>query len=69
MCVRVPWQRSAETLNTDMQNVSRAFVDLNEQVANEEGYDLRQRPDTGNQSAPSTQEIYETKTKLRCKSE
>lgn len=69
LCVRVPWQRSAETLNTDMQNVSRAFVDLNEQVANEEGYDLQQRPDTGSQPAPSTQEIYETKTKLRCKSE
>ncbi|KAF4802334.1 DC-STAMP domain-containing protein 2-like protein [Turdus rufiventris] len=59
--------RSAETLNMDMQNVSRAFVDLNEQVANEEGYDLQQRPDTGSQPAPSTQEIYETKTKLRCK--
>uniref|UniRef100_A0A8C0ULU7 DC-STAMP domain containing 2 n=1 Tax=Cyanistes caeruleus TaxID=156563 RepID=A0A8C0ULU7_CYACU len=58
--------RSAETLNTEMQNISRAFVELNEQVASEEGYDLRQRPDTGTQSAPSTQELYETKTKLRC---
>ncbi|XP_068031301.1 E3 ubiquitin-protein ligase DCST1 [Anomalospiza imberbis] len=58
--------KSAETLNTEMQNVSQAFVELNEQVASEEGYDLRQRPDTGTQPAPSTQELYETKTKLRC---
>ncbi|XP_005532418.1 PREDICTED: DC-STAMP domain-containing protein 1 [Pseudopodoces humilis] len=65
-CVCLPWQRSAETLNTEMQNISRAFMELNEQVASEEGYDLRQRPDTGTQPAPSTQELYETKTKLRC---
>uniref|UniRef100_A0A8C3NNG9 Uncharacterized protein n=1 Tax=Cyanoderma ruficeps TaxID=181631 RepID=A0A8C3NNG9_9PASS len=58
--------RSAETLNTDMQNVSQAFVKLNEQVASDEGYDLRKRPDTGTQRAPSTQELYENKTKLRC---
>ncbi|KAM4880597.1 E3 ubiquitin-protein ligase DCST1 [Sylvia borin] len=58
--------RSAETLNTEMQNVSQAFVELNEQVASEEGYDLRKRPDTGTQPAPSTQELYENKTKLRC---
>lgn len=67
--VCVPWQRSAETLNTDMQNVSHAFVELNEQVASEQGYDLRKRPDTGTQPAPSTQELYENKTKLRCNSE
>lgn len=52
-----------------MQNVSEAFVELNEQVASEEGYDLRKRPDTGTQPAPSTQELYENKTKLRCDSE
>uniref|UniRef100_A0A8D2NP37 Uncharacterized protein n=1 Tax=Zosterops lateralis melanops TaxID=1220523 RepID=A0A8D2NP37_ZOSLA len=57
------------TLNTDMQNVSHAFVELNEQVASEQGYDLRKRPDTGTQPAPSTQELYENKTKLRCNSE
>lgn len=67
--VCVPWQKSAETLNTEMQNVSQAFVQLNEQVASQEGYDLRQHPDTGTQPARSTQEIYETKTKLRCESE
>ncbi|NXH38467.1 DCST1 ligase, partial [Dicaeum eximium] len=58
--------KSAETLNTEMQNISDAFVEMNEQVASEEGYDLRQRPGTGTQPAPSTQELYETKTKLRC---
>ncbi|XP_041320823.1 E3 ubiquitin-protein ligase DCST1 [Pyrgilauda ruficollis] len=58
--------KSAETLNTEMQNVSQAFVELNEQVASEQGYDLRQRPDTGTETAPSTQKLYETKTKLRC---
>uniref|UniRef100_A0A803V6X3 DC-STAMP domain containing 1 n=1 Tax=Ficedula albicollis TaxID=59894 RepID=A0A803V6X3_FICAL len=58
--------KSAETLNADMQNVSRAFVELNEQVASEEGYDLRQRPNAGGQRALSTQQIYETKTRLRC---
>nr|XP_041577097.1 uncharacterized protein LOC100218926 [Taeniopygia guttata] len=58
--------KSAETLNSEMQNVSQAFVQLNEQVASQEGYDLRQHPDTGTQPARSTQEIYEKKTKLRC---
>lgn len=52
-----------------MQNVSQAFVELNEQVASEQGYDLRKRPDTGTGAAPSTQELYENKTKLRCESE
>ncbi|XP_031949599.1 DC-STAMP domain-containing protein 2 [Corvus moneduloides] len=58
--------RSGEMLDAEMQNVSHAFVELNEQVASEEGYDLRQRPATGAQRAPSTQELYEKKTKYRC---
>ncbi|XP_039943894.1 DC-STAMP domain-containing protein 2-like [Hirundo rustica] len=58
--------KSAETLNAEVQNVSQAFVDLNEQVASEEGYDLRKGPYMGGQRVPSTQEIYENKTKLRC---
>ncbi|RMB93884.1 hypothetical protein DUI87_29620 [Hirundo rustica rustica] len=58
--------KSAETLNAEVQNVSQAFVDLNEQVASEEGYDLRKGPYVGGQRVPSTQEIYENKTKLRC---
>ncbi|XP_049661695.1 LOW QUALITY PROTEIN: E3 ubiquitin-protein ligase DCST1 [Accipiter gentilis] len=58
--------RSGQTLGTEMQNISRAFVGLNEEVASEEGYDLRQRQHTDPQLAPSTQQLYEMKTKLRC---
>ncbi|KAM6106481.1 E3 ubiquitin-protein ligase DCST1 [Pterocles gutturalis] len=60
--------RSGETLNGEMQNVSRAFVGLNEEVASEEGYDLRQdAPPRDPRSPPrSTQQLYEAKTKLRC---
>ncbi|XP_075593029.1 E3 ubiquitin-protein ligase DCST1 [Balearica regulorum gibbericeps] len=67
------WQRSGQTLSTEMQNISRAFVGLNEEVASEAGYDLRQQQQQQQQqqhpepqSAPSTQQLYEMKTKLRC---
>ncbi|XP_010562468.1 PREDICTED: DC-STAMP domain-containing protein 1 [Haliaeetus leucocephalus] len=59
-------QRSGQTLNAEVQNISRAFVGLNEEVASEEGYDLRQRQHSDPQLAPSTQQLYEMKTKLRC---
>ena len=49
-----------------MQNISRAFVGLNEEVASEAGYDLRQRRRPDPRPAPSTQQLYEMKTKLRC---
>ncbi|KAM6039311.1 E3 ubiquitin-protein ligase DCST1 [Chlamydotis macqueenii] len=58
--------RSGQTLNTEVQNISRAFVGLNEEVASEEGYDLQRRPHSDAQPAPSTQQLYETKTKMRC---
>ncbi|XP_032569250.1 DC-STAMP domain-containing protein 2 [Chiroxiphia lanceolata] len=58
--------RSGETLNTEMQNLSRAFVELNDQVASDEGFNLRQDKDKGTQPARSTQELYERKTKHRC---
>ncbi|KAM6112536.1 E3 ubiquitin-protein ligase DCST1 [Phoenicopterus ruber ruber] len=58
--------RSGQTLSTEMQNISRAFVGLNEEVASEEGYDLRQQEGLDPQPAPSTQQLYEMKTKLRC---
>ncbi|XP_032568767.1 E3 ubiquitin-protein ligase DCST1-like [Chiroxiphia lanceolata] len=61
--------RSGETLNTEMQNLSRAFVELNDQVASDEGFNLRQDKDKGTQPARSTQELYERKTKHRCASE
>ncbi|XP_042640834.1 LOW QUALITY PROTEIN: E3 ubiquitin-protein ligase DCST1 [Tyto alba] len=57
--------RSGQTLNTEMQNISQAFVGLNEEVASEAGYDLRQQHKNPH-SATSTQQLYETKTKLRC---
>ncbi|XP_074708966.1 E3 ubiquitin-protein ligase DCST1 [Strix uralensis] len=58
--------RSGQTLNTEMQNISRAFIALNEEVASEAGYDLRQQPQLNPRSATSTQQLYERKTKLRC---
>ncbi|KAM9251983.1 E3 ubiquitin-protein ligase DCST1 [Cariama cristata] len=58
--------RDGQTLNAEMQNISRAFVGLNEEVASKEGYDLRQDQHPDTQPAPSTQEMYEMKTKLRC---
>ncbi|XP_014816714.1 PREDICTED: DC-STAMP domain-containing protein 1 [Calidris pugnax] len=57
---------SGGTLNEEMQNLSHAFVKLNEEVASEEGYDLRQRRHPGPQPGQSTQELFEKKTKLRC---
>ncbi|XP_009462972.1 PREDICTED: LOW QUALITY PROTEIN: DC-STAMP domain-containing protein 1 [Nipponia nippon] len=58
--------RSGRTLNTEMGNISRAFVELNEEVASEAGYDLRQHRRPASRPAPSTQQLYETKTKQRC---
>ncbi|XP_075032029.1 E3 ubiquitin-protein ligase DCST1 [Calonectris borealis] len=58
--------RSGRTLNTEMQNISRAFVGLNEEVASEAGYDLQQQQHPGSRPAPSTQQLYEKKTRLRC---
>ncbi|XP_058677522.1 E3 ubiquitin-protein ligase DCST1 [Ammospiza caudacuta] len=56
--------KSADTLNAETHNISEAFMELNEQVVSDDGYDLKQHPETGKES--STQELYETKTKLRC---
>ncbi|KAM8986117.1 E3 ubiquitin-protein ligase DCST1 isoform 1-T2 [Ara ararauna] len=58
--------RSGQTLNSEVQNISGAFMRLNEEVASEAGYDLRQSWSAKPQLAPSTQQLYETKTKLRC---
>lgn len=52
-----------------MKNISRAFVALNEEVASEAGYDLRQHEGTDPRQAPSTQQRFEMKTKLRCSCE
>ncbi|XP_040395233.1 E3 ubiquitin-protein ligase DCST1 isoform X2 [Cygnus olor] len=58
--------RSGQRLNAETQNISRAFVGLNEEVASEEGYDLKQGERTDSQATLSTQKLYEMKTKLRC---
>uniref|UniRef100_A0A8B9DM56 Uncharacterized protein n=1 Tax=Anser cygnoides TaxID=8845 RepID=A0A8B9DM56_ANSCY len=58
--------RSGQRLNAETQNISRAFVGLNEEVASEEGYDLTQGGRTDSQATLSTQKLYEMKTKLRC---
>uniref|UniRef100_A0A8C3K2C9 Uncharacterized protein n=1 Tax=Calidris pygmaea TaxID=425635 RepID=A0A8C3K2C9_9CHAR len=62
----VSWGDSGGTLNDEMQNLSHAFVKLNEEVASEEGYDLRQRRHPGPRPGQRTQELFEKKTKLRC---
>lgn len=49
-----------------MQNISRAFVELNEEVASEAGYELRQRRRPQPRPASSTQQLFEMKTKMRC---
>ncbi|KAM9214667.1 E3 ubiquitin-protein ligase DCST1 [Leptosomus discolor] len=58
--------RSGQTLNDEIHNISRAFVGLNDEVASEAGYDLRQSQDQDPRSASTTQQLYEKKTKLRC---
>ncbi|XP_050571776.1 E3 ubiquitin-protein ligase DCST1 [Cygnus atratus] len=58
--------RSGQRLNTETQNISRAFVGLNEEVASKEGYDLKQGERMDSQATLSTQKLYEMKTKLRC---
>ncbi|XP_019329667.1 PREDICTED: DC-STAMP domain-containing protein 1 [Aptenodytes forsteri] len=64
---RSAWQScSGRTLSAEMRNISRAFMGLNEEVASEEGYDLRQHQHPDPRPAPSTQQLYEMKTKLRC---
>uniref|UniRef100_A0A8C4WEH0 DC-STAMP domain containing 1 n=1 Tax=Gopherus evgoodei TaxID=1825980 RepID=A0A8C4WEH0_9SAUR len=55
------------TLNAETRNVSQAFAGLNEQVASEAGYGVRRPRRAQGQRTPSTQQLYEQKTKLRCK--
>ncbi|XP_051497202.1 E3 ubiquitin-protein ligase DCST1 [Apus apus] len=56
--------RSGKTLNTEAQNVSNSFVDLNDEVASDAGYDLAKKQDS--KRASSTQKRFEMKTKMRC---
>ncbi|KAM9114142.1 E3 ubiquitin-protein ligase DCST1 isoform 2-T3 [Pangshura tecta] len=59
--------KGGQTLNAETRNVSEAFAGLNEQVASEAGYGVRRPRRAQGQRAPSTQQLYEQKTKLRCK--
>ncbi|XP_074930917.1 E3 ubiquitin-protein ligase DCST1 [Phalacrocorax aristotelis] len=56
--------RSGQVLSAETQNITRAFMGLNEEVASKEGYNLLQ--DLDPEMASSTQQMYEMKTKLRC---
>ncbi|XP_065430421.1 E3 ubiquitin-protein ligase DCST1 [Chrysemys picta bellii] len=60
-------QKGGQTLNAETRNVSQAFAGLNEQVASEAGYGVRRPRRAQGHHAPSTQQLYEQKTKLRCK--
>ncbi|XP_065276454.1 E3 ubiquitin-protein ligase DCST1 [Emys orbicularis] len=59
--------KGGQTLNAETRNVSQAFAGLNEQVASEAGYGVRRPRQAQGHRAPSTQQLYEQKTKLRCK--
>uniref|UniRef100_A0A452GTK4 Uncharacterized protein n=1 Tax=Gopherus agassizii TaxID=38772 RepID=A0A452GTK4_9SAUR len=64
-----PPQKGGRTLNAETRNVSQAFAGLNEQVASDAGYGVRRPRRAQGQRTPSTQQLYEQKTKLRCKCE
>ncbi|XP_043358200.1 E3 ubiquitin-protein ligase DCST1 [Dermochelys coriacea] len=55
------------TLNAETRNILQAFAGLNKQVASEAGYGVRRPRRAQGRHAPSTQQMYEQKTKLRCK--
>ncbi|XP_042295667.1 E3 ubiquitin-protein ligase DCST1 isoform X2 [Sceloporus undulatus] len=60
--------RSGKTLKSETQEVSSAFSKLNDQVASQAGYDMRSVRDVLRKANPSTQEVYEAKTRMRCTS-
>ncbi|XP_063173269.1 E3 ubiquitin-protein ligase DCST1 [Candoia aspera] len=56
---------SGKTLRSESQDVSRSFTELNKQVASKAGYDSRLVREA--KGGASTQEVYEVKTRMRCK--
>uniref|UniRef100_A0A8D2KWZ5 DC-STAMP domain containing 1 n=1 Tax=Varanus komodoensis TaxID=61221 RepID=A0A8D2KWZ5_VARKO len=58
--------RSGEKLKSETQVVSGSFSELNNQVASQAGYDVRLVREAVGRASPSTQEVYEAKTRLRC---
>ncbi|CAM4674738.1 unnamed protein product [Lepidochelys olivacea] len=59
--------KGGRTLNAETRNIWQAFAGLNKQVASEAGYGVRRPRRAQGHRAPSTQQMYEQKTKLRCK--
>ncbi|CAM5174492.1 unnamed protein product, partial [Eretmochelys imbricata] len=59
--------KGGRTLNAETRNILQAFAGLNKQVASEAGYGVRRPRRAQEHRAPSTQQMYEQKTKLRCK--
>ncbi|XP_063002333.1 E3 ubiquitin-protein ligase DCST1 [Elgaria multicarinata webbii] len=58
--------KSGETLRSETREVSQSFSELNKQVASQEGYDERLVRKAIRKANPSTQEVYEAKTRMRC---
>ncbi|XP_061461947.1 E3 ubiquitin-protein ligase DCST1 [Rhineura floridana] len=58
--------RTGKTLRSETQQVSQSFSELNEQVASQEGFGVRSVREAVKAANPSTQEIYEAKTRMRC---
>ncbi|XP_077776451.1 E3 ubiquitin-protein ligase DCST1 isoform X2 [Podarcis muralis] len=58
--------RSGKTLRSETRDVSRSFSELNEQVASQAGLGIRSVRSAVHKANPSTQEIYEAKTRMRC---
>ncbi|XP_034954771.2 E3 ubiquitin-protein ligase DCST1 [Zootoca vivipara] len=58
--------RSGKTLRSETRDVGRSFSELNEQVASEAGLGGRSVRSAVHKANPSTQEIYEAKTRMRC---
>ncbi|KAJ7307338.1 hypothetical protein JRQ81_009348 [Phrynocephalus forsythii] len=58
--------RSGQTLRSETREVGGAFAQLNAQVASEAGYGGRSVREAVRKANPSTQEVYEAKTRRRC---
>ncbi|XP_070806369.1 E3 ubiquitin-protein ligase DCST1 [Pituophis catenifer annectens] len=58
--------RSGKTLRSESQNISRSFTELNKQVTSRAGTESRLVREA--EGSASTQEVYEAKTRMRCKS-
>lgn len=70
MAFHLYWQGSKNDLKTDTQDISNSFTALNDQVASDEGFDANaEQEKSARIGKPSTQQLYEVKTRLRCSCE